>query len=497
VDKKKEYRTLYFNVALALADDPSENFHIQDEDQIIIHSLYEEQWKEQVTVAGEVKTPGNFLLTNGMRVSDLIFKAGSQTRDTMLDQAELYRTDWKTKEVTLARVNLAKALKGDPVANLELKDLDRLVVHSLWETVYKKIVMIDGDIQKPGTYQLAEKMTVRDLVFAAGNLLESAFMGDAEVSSQIIKPNNQVGLEHKNIDLGRALAGDQAQNLILNPYDRLFIKRITDWRLEKFVSITGEIKFPGKYIIQKGEKLSTLIERAGGYKDLAYLRGAFFTRDRVRDLQQKSIAEMADRLERELLAASASQFAAAPSAEELAGKKAELEQKQKFIDNLRKLKATGRMAICLAQLSLLKGSEYDIELEDGDSLLIPQKNGVVNVVGAVMAQGSYIYSEKLTYKDYINQSGGYARFANTNDVYVMKIDGSAWKLSRGLLSRISLSGRGQQTTRLGEKISSIEPGDTIVVPENTHRISWLREFKDITQVMMNVAVTAGVVLKLY
>jgi polysaccharide biosynthesis/export protein len=496
VNKKKEYQTIYFNVASALTDDPAENLLVQDEDSIVIHSLYEEQWKEQAAVAGEVKSPGDFLLTQGMRVSDLFFKAGGQTRDTLLDQAELYRTDWKTKEVTLAKISLAKALQGEPGANLELKDLDRLIVHSLWETVYKKVAMIDGDIQKPGTYPLAEKMTVRDLVFAAGNILESAFIEDAEISSQAIKPNGQVAIEHKNINLGRALAGDTAHNLVLNPYDRLVIKRIPDWRQEKFVNLAGEIKFPGKYVIAKGEKLSSIIERAGGYQDSAYLRGAFFTRERVRDLQQKSIAEMADRLERELLAANAVHLAAVLSAEDAAGKKVELDQKQKFVDNLRKLKATGRMTVYLASIDFLKGSEYDIVLEDGDNLLIPQKNSVVNVAGAVMAQGSYIYSDKMTYKDYISQTGGYARFANKSDVFVMKTDGSAWRLSPGFLRRITLRGSGK-ILRFGDTNKPIEPGDTIIVPENTNKTSWFREIKDITQVMMNVAVTAGVVLKLY
>ena len=85
-----------------------------------------------------------------MRINDLIFKAGGQTRDTLLDEAELYRTDWKTKEVTLKKVKLGKALASDPAENLELKDLDRLIVHSIWEKVYKTNVVIEGEVKKPG-----------------------------------------------------------------------------------------------------------------------------------------------------------------------------------------------------------------------------------------------------------------------------------------------------------------------------------------------------------
>ncbi|MEK7827020.1 MAG: SLBB domain-containing protein, partial [Thermodesulfobacteriota bacterium] len=252
VNKKKEYQTLYFDVTKAMSGDPAENLPIRDEDQIIIHSLYEEQWKESVTVAGEVKSPGDYLLTDRMQVSDLIFKAGGQTRDTLLDQTELYRTDWKTKEVTLKKINLDKAMAGDPAENLELQDLDRLIVHSIWEKVYKKSVTIEGDVLKPGTYPLADNMKVRDLIFAAGNVLESASLGDAEISSQVIGRNNQAGIVHQKINLGKAMAGDPAHNINLKSYDRLFIQRIPDWRPEKFVTMMGEIKFPGRYMISKG-----------------------------------------------------------------------------------------------------------------------------------------------------------------------------------------------------------------------------------------------------
>ncbi|MEK7826799.1 MAG: SLBB domain-containing protein, partial [Thermodesulfobacteriota bacterium] len=378
---------------------------------------------------------------------------------------------------------------------LELKDLDRLIVHSIWETVYKKTVAVEGDILKPGTYQMADNMTVRDLVFAAGNVLESASLEDAEISSQVIGRNNQAGIVHRQINLARALAGDPAHNVDLKPYDRLFIKRIPDWRPEKFVTVTGEIMFPGRYMIKKGDKLSSLIERGGGYKDTAYLRGAFFTRERVRDLQQKSLIEMADRMERELLT-SASGISTAISAEEVAGKKVELEQKQKFIDTLRKLKATGRMTVYLAHTRLLKGSEYDIELEEGDTLLIPPRNSVVNVAGAVMSPTSLIYSDRMSYQDYIKEAGDYASFADTDNIFVMKVDGSARKLARGFFNWSAQRER-WEVAGFGEKIPPIEPGDTIVVPEKIERIAWLREIRDITQIMMNTAVAAAVVLKLW
>jgi len=342
---------------------------------------------------------------------------------------------------------------------------------------------------------MAGNMTVRDLVFAAGNLLESASLEGAELSTQVIGKNNMASIVHRRINLAAALAGDPAHNIALKPYDRLFIMRISDWHPEKFVTLAGEFRFPGRYIIKKGERLSSVIERAGGYKDNAYLRGAFFTRERVRDMQQKSLMEMADRLERDLMVG-ASGVSTALSVEEVAGKKVEMEQKQKFIESLRKLKATGRMTIYLGHLRLLKGSPYDIELEEGDNLLIPQKNSVVGVVGAVMTQSSLIYSDRMSYQDYIGESGGYASYADEKNIFVMKVDGSARKLSRGFLNWTAQRER-WEVAGFGETIPPIEPGDTIVVPEKIERIAWLREIRDITQIMMNTAVAAAVVLKLW
>jgi len=494
VDKNKEYFTLYFDVARAMAGDPTENILLQDEDQLVIHSLYEEKWKETASVSGEVKKPGEFVLTEMMRVSDLLFKAGGQTRDTLLDEAELYRTDWKTKKTTLLKVNLGKALAGEPQDNIELQDLDRLIVHSLWEKVYKKNVAIEGDVLKPGTYPLAEQMTVRNLIFAAGNVLESASLEEAEISSRIVDSDNRALVVHRQINLGKALKGDPEHNLPLKPYDRLFIKAISDWRAEKYATLSGKVKYPGRYVISKGEKLSTVIERAGGYTDDAYLRGAFFTRESVRVMQQKGLTEMADRLERELL--SGGELSTSTSAEEVAAKKAELEQKKHFVGYLRGLKATGRMAIRLAHLRLLKGSEYDIELEDGDSLFIPPSNNVVNVAGSVMSQGSFIYASRMDFQDYIDLSGGYAKYADTDNIFVLKVDGSARKLSRGLFNWSSSRDR-WEVAGFERESRAIEPGDTIVVPEKVEKIAWLREIKDITQILMNSAVTAGVFKALF
>ncbi|HOS98802.1 MAG TPA: polysaccharide export protein, partial [Deltaproteobacteria bacterium] len=165
------------------------------------------------------------------------------------------------------------------------------------------------------------------------------------------------------------------------------------------------------------------------------------------------------------------------------------------IQALRDLKATGRMTIRLAHLRLLKGSEYDIELEEGDSLFIPATSSVVNVMGSVMSLGSHVYQERYSYKDYIAMSGGYTRYADSGGTYVLKVDGSARRLSGGLFTWNDPRSR-WEVGGFSEDIPDIEPGDTIIVPEKLDRIAWMREVKDITQILMQMAVTTAVVVEL-
>jgi protein involved in polysaccharide export with SLBB domain len=490
-----EAQLIPFNLGkLLFENDADNNVKLEPQDSIYIFSKWFFKDRPFITVEGEVRRKGTFDLLKNYRLKDAILEAGGLTKDANLQKGEIFRLNEEGR-VTQIYFNVGLVMAEIPEENILLQDKDRIIIHSIWEEKYKHTVSIDGDVKNPGEYPLVEDMHISDLIFAAGNILESAYLDEAEVSSQIIE-EGKLRIKHKKINLKKAIEGDPTHNLLLKPYDRVFVKRIPEWQEKRFVNISGEINFPGKYIIKKGERLSSLIERAGGFTDKAYLRGAVFTRERVKTVQQKSLEEMILRLESELLAEGSIQTSTALSQEEIEAKKVELEQKQKFIEALKKLKATGRMSIKLTHPRLLKGSEYDIELEDGDNLHIPMKNNVVNVVGSVMSRGSFVYSERLNYKDYIEMAGGYSRYADTNNVYVLKVDGSARKLSRRFISWNHSKSRWEMSG-FGEDIKEIEPGDTIVVPEKLERIAWLRETKDLTQILYQIAVTTGVILVLF
>ncbi len=488
-----ERRLVPFHLGNVLSgEDRAGNFELKPQDQIFVFSKWFFKDRPSITVEGEVRNAGKFTLDKNTNVKDAILMAGDVTKNAYLQKGEIYRTG-KQREIVTIYFNVGRALEGDPQNNLLLQDEDRVVVHSLFEYEYQKIISVYGDVLKPGNYKYAQGSTVKDLIFAAGNVLESAYLDEAEITSQIVEDGKTVKLEYKNINLRRALQGDPADNVVLKPYDSLTVKRLQNWRRENFVNVGGEVRYPGRYIIKKNERLSSLIERAGGYSDDAYLRGAYFTRGRVKDLQQKALDEMIARMERELLAESAT--VKETSAEGVQARQVELQQRQKFIETLKKLPPTGRMTIYLAHLRLLKGSVYDIELEEGDSLFIPAKNSVVNVAGAVMSNGSFVYVDGLGYEEYVRLAGGYSLYADTSNVFVMKVDGTARKLP-GSVNWNPF----QKRWELGvftEGRSEIEAGDSIVVPEKLERTAWLRELKDITQIFANVGLTAASIAMLY
>ena len=303
----------------------------------------------------------------------------------------------------------------------------------------------------------------------------------------------------------------------------------------KFVTLSGEFKRPGRYPIRKGEKLSSVIERAGGYTNNAYLRGAYFTRESVRQSQQQNLNDMADRIAREIIppgeyatafdsgtvgapvagARSISTFSDAAAASPSAGtrpgdigpgprrpaapptmKADELELKQRFVAYMKSLKATGRLTITIAHLRLLKGSTQDVELEEGDILHLPQNGNVVSVIGGVMSEGPHIYDDKWDYREYVSAAGGYARYADEPNVFAIKVDGGVRRLPRGFIEWSNRNDR-WEITAFGQEIKQTEAGDVIVVPEKLTHIAWLKQVRDLNQLLMNTAVLTGTALRLW
>ncbi len=460
---------------LLLKGDKTKDIRLMPEDVIFIPSV-----GPLVGIAGSVNAPAIYELKGEERIFQLIEMAGGPSTVAFRGRVQIERIIDNIRQVVfesdLAQAKDMKIQSGDVVKIFQIVQ-------------DKRIVRLSGAVQRKGEYGFSQGMTIKDLILMAGGLKYYAYTKEAELTRVYVTDKGPV-TEKIVINLEKALAGEPEDNIPLKEDDYLFVRTVPEWDLYKTVTLSGEVKFPGTYTIKKGEKLSSLIERAGGYTDKAYLRGAVFTRERVRELQQKQLDEMVERLERELLGMGGAEIATAISPEEAQIKEFEVKQKREFIAMLKTHKAKGRMAIRLKEPEELKGTPYDIELEEGDTLFIPSNPQTVQVIGSVYNQTAFVYEKEKDYSDYIDLAGGYTENADKKRVYILKVDGTAVRTGKGLFG-ISWD---KESKRWELGTEDIEPGDTIVVPEKLERIAWLRNIKDITQILYQIAVTAGVLI---
>ena len=458
---------------LLLKGDKTKDVRLMPEDVIFIPPV-----GPLVAIAGSVNNPAIYEIKGERTISQLIEMAGGLSGIAFKGRVQIERIVDNSRQIVfesdLAGANDMKVQSGDVVKIFQIVQ-DR------------RTVRISGAVQKEGEYGFKPGMTVKDLISMTGGLKYYAYNKEAELTRVHVTDKGPV-TEEIVINLEKALAGEPEGNIPLKEEDYLFVRTVPEWQLYRTVTISGEAKFPGTYTIRKGERLSSLLERAGGFTDMAYLRGSVFTRDRVRELQQRQLDEMVERLERELLGRGAAETAVALSPEEAKTKEYEIKQKRDFAAALKGVKAKGRMAIILNQPELLKKTPYDVELEEGDSLFVPSNPQSIQVIGSVYNQTAFVYDKDKGYSRYIDLAGGYTENADKKRVYILKADGTAVRPQGGFLGISWSSGRWEFGGR------ELDPGDTIVVPEKLERIAWMREIRDITQILYQIAVTAGVLI---
>lgn len=486
-----------FNLGAALLKhNMEENIRLQPGDEVHIFSKWTFEDKPYVSVTGEVRKPGKRPYEEGMCIKDAILAAGDLTKNAYLEKGEIVRVN-KKKEFSTIYFNVGKVMADDPQENLLLQDQDRIIIHSIWEWVNKQQVYIEGDIKNPGDYQYTEQMTVKDLVFKAGNILESAYIDEAEITSLITEDRKTSKVEGKTINLGKALEGDPAHNVRLRPHDRLHVKRIPDWHETKYVSVSGEFRFPGRYVIKKGERLSSLIKRAGGFTGDAYLKGAFFTRESAKKVQEERIKGFIDRMEEDVLRSQARAAEGSLSEKEARGVEQSLVVKRELLAKLRAARATGRVVIHLDSLDEFRGSKYDLELEEGDTLAVPSTPGIVNVLGSVYNPTSIVYTRGKTVNFYLNKVGGSTPDAEEGEIYIIRADGTVISKTQKGTYGLSWDSEGKRWLAGGFMSARVDPGDTVLVPARVTRFVWKREIIDWTQIFYQIAVSAGVIIAAY
>ncbi len=285
-------------------------------------------------------------------------------------------------------------------------------------------------------------------------------------------------------NLGKAvLERDSSQNILLQAGDTVTVFSNRDivapsQKQTRFVRLEGEVANPGVYRVQAGESLRQLVSRVGGLTPNAYLFGAELNRESAKQLQQIKLKELADRLEQELQRSASIKANQAISPEAQTALKADLEAQQQLVAKLRQTPVTGRIVLELETDARSWEELPDLALEDGDRLFVPTRPGFVLVQGSVYSQNAYIHRNSKRLGDYIAQAGGATRSADEADTFVIRADGS-------VMNKRNLGVFG------GLRGIDIMPGDTIVVPEDFNKISWMRELKDWSQIIYQFALGAA------
>jgi len=465
----REPQYLAFDLGAALIDgNERENVALRPRDRV--HVFNRDNFVETpvVTINGRVQNPGEYELRKDMRVLDLILTAGGLERDAWMHETGLFRTDPSNLDVTKQSLDLSRILADDAMHNLVLQDLDAVTIHSIWEFREREEVEILGEVNYPGTYPRFEGMRLSDLLFAGGWLLESAYKEEAELTRYEVVANERRELHHLRLDLRAVLDGEPEADILLQPHDRLLVRRLSNWREGEVVHVSGEVAFPGDYPIEEGERISELITRFGGFLDEAYLPAAVFTREDIRVLQQEQLDRMADQLEADL-ARAAVQVTGGEEEREARKRKIALEAGQQLAKKLRSTQAVGRLVIQLKAANELEGTRFDLVLKDDDRLHVPKKPNYVMAMGQVRNTTAFQHEERKSAGHYIELAGGYTRFADKKRTYIVLADGSI-EVNRS---------------------AKLFPGDVIVVPENLERFSTMNFLLDFSKIAYQLGLAAA------
>jgi polysaccharide export outer membrane protein len=441
-----------FDLDAALAK-PASAPKLQPLDTVRIFSRYDFEDPPAVWVGGEVRAPGSYRTSGEAHVRDAIYLAGGVAPEASLDSAQLFRS-LPGGTMKIFSVNLGQALAGDPLDNVVLQPRDRILVYRNVKRVDPASVSIRGEVAKPGRYPLAENMRLSDLIRSAGGMKRSAAPDAADLTRYALaeKEKDRAAGEHKAVNVAAALAGDAERDLPLHDGDVLTIPQISGWNdLGATISMRGEVKNPGVYGIRPGERLSSVLERAGGFMPTAYPEAVLFERAEVAQLQEKARQELIQRLEREAINTKTSVTAAA--GEQAAMQQAAFQQRERALEGVRRAPVTGRLVVNLSgNLRAFAKSPGDIEVRAGDTIEIPKRPGFILVVGQVYNSNAITYQPRKNAEWFLRRAGGPTNMADRGNIFIVRANGS-------------VESGGSKLWGGGVLSRPVGPGDTIVVPE--------------------------------
>ncbi len=342
-----------------------------------------------------------------------------------------------------------------PQASLGTKK-DRIEDEEIVSFLEERSVFIRGAVRNAGAYPVTHNTPVKDIVAAAGGMTVEADKNDIEVTTEDSRRIN-TGIKTDGFSSVRVSAGDTIR--VNQKFDRV---------AEQSVTLSGEVKNPGKYDVKRGDTLSSLIKRAGGLSDTAYPDGIIFSRASERKQEENRYRAQARDLEMKL----ADMMRA--SDKDKKPDMAEVNTAQALISQLKDAKAVGRITVQADPIILAADPEQDILLESGDLIYIPRRPLTVRVGGEVLYPAALQFRKGKEARDYIGEAGGTTYFADSDRAFVVYPNGSAKPLA---------------VSAWKQGITMIPPGSTIIVPRDPKPFNFLEGAETITTILANIALT--------
>lgn len=374
-------------------NDPTlDTVKIFDFNRIKIYSRYDFIFSREITVSGAVNSPGKFPVKRGMSLTDLLYLTGgpSEPRDNHivelykiieLDEKGYFGTAGNSEEIT--RITISGDWRNNPASDsLDITGFYKIVIRSEMDFVRTGQIKVKGLVQNPGTYDVLAGMTLMDLLYQVGGFELEADLSHIELSRiiEITGPDGEivpVPTDTRLISTSQDWQSDSSLAAIeLLSFDQIFVRTSPDFNLQESVYLSGEVVTPGEYVkARKDERISSVVARANGVTEIAYLEGAYIARPNV-----------------------------------------------------------GNISIMLDKALLRPGSKYDLILLEGDSLYIPTRTDAVTVTGNVLVPETIVMFDRgnKSFKYYLNVAGGFARKSRKRDCTVTYADGRTKRVKRFL-----------------------------------------------------------------
>ena len=456
-------------------------FSVKGGDQYTVGKILD-RFTNRVQIKGAVFREGNYALSPGLTLMDLVDKAEGLRGEAYLPSASILRTkDDLTTE--LIQVNLREIIDGNE-KNILLEAEDIVRISSIYDLNEEFYVKITGEVREPGIYPFSSNMTVEDLIVASGGLREAASSSNIEIARRSQSSNAGDISEIIPVEINEDLSFS-TESTALQPFDNVLIRRKPNFDLEKLVQIEGQVNSPGKFAVENAnERISDIIRRAGGLTSFAYSQGAtlirrteFYHTESERIRKEKDLLNLYDRLatdsadptesqamflRRLNLPLSDSSAAKNENEEDIITQTREeiltdITQNRSGLTNI-KIKETEAIAIDLEAILRNPGSGYDLILEEGDIISIPKQLQTVRLRGEVIYPTTVRHVDSRSMGFYINRAGGFDNRAKRRKTYVVYANGEVARTKSFLFFK---------------SYPPVEPGSEIIVPSKGPRIPLL------------------------